>query len=99
MADDNDKITARLDAQRAEIIGELREIKQNGKEVLQLANKNSTSIARIEGQIPGLIGQVGTNKDDIGEVRGWFIKLLMSSVASGGASGAIAAVLVKVLGG
>lgn len=99
MAGGENLVTERLDKHRAELLSELREIKRDGKETLTLANKNHSSIAEIKGRLPGMATQIHQNTKDIRETRGWFMKMLMSSAASGGATGAIAAVLVKALGG
>jgi len=102
--EDNDVITQRLAIQEAKILTAIGEVKQvaesaNGhaekayaeaKAAKDKAQANAVSIALIQGEMPGLIKQVD-------KVEGWFIKMLMTAVAGGGAAGTLAAVLLEVL--
>jgi len=104
MEEENDAITERLNTHSLKILTAIGEVKQvaesaNGhaekaydeaKAAKDKANDNAVNIAKIQGEMPGLVKQVD-------KVEGWFIKMLMTAVGSGGVAGTLAAVLLEVL--
>ena len=91
--------TVKLERLRIEILGDLKEIKSDAKDTLKIAHENKVAIAGMNQHLIGLNGRVATNAKDIDEVRGWFFKILLSAAGSGGFTGAVAALLLKMTGG
>lgn len=105
----DEEVTQRLDAHRTEIltaitgvkidvIREIDEVKGNQREIRMGMEGNSKDIAYIRGKLPGIKGDIKRLDREVGVVRGWFIKVLITAAGSGGAAGTVAAFLLKMTG-
>ncbi len=91
-----DEILTAIGSVKTDVIRELDEVKGNQSEIRKGMEGNSRDIAYIKGKLPGIKTDIKRIDKEVGVVRGWFIKVLMTAVGSGGAAGTLAAFLLEL---